>query len=106
MSSGQAHRLGGNLVLASCLALLSYVPFELVAKGSLIVCALLFVVDPIPPLSRLLSLISLLVILGLTKAYRQHQIQQQQEEAGIEGDVTVVQKSEDEQVTHYKKKEQ
>ena len=62
---------GNNLVLASGLALLSYVPFEYVAKGSLIVCAILFILDPIPPLSRLLALLSLLVVHFLSKLHRQ-----------------------------------
>jgi xanthosine utilization system XapX-like protein len=65
-------RLGGNLVLASVLALLSYVPFDLVAKGSLIVCAILFILDPIPPVTRLVSLVSLLVVHFLSKLYKQH----------------------------------
>lgn len=64
---------GHNFLLASILALLSYVPFEWVAKGSLILCAFLFIVDPIPPISRLLALISLLVVYGLTKLKNHHQ---------------------------------
>mmetsp|Transcript_14667 Transcript_14667/g.16306 ORF Transcript_14667/g.16306 Transcript_14667/m.16306 type:complete len:102 (-) Transcript_14667:131-436(-) len=74
-------RLGGNLVLASALALLSYVPFEWVAKGSLLVCAILFILDPIPPVTRLLSLISLFVVMGLTKLYNrcQQELKEQQE---------------------------
>jgi hypothetical protein len=75
----QPQRLGGNLVLASALAFLSYVPFDLVAKGSLIVCAVLFIVDPIPPLTRLVSLISLLVVFWLSRLHRQHQEEQQEE---------------------------
>lgn len=61
---------GVNLVLASLLAFLSYVPFEYVAKGSLLVCVWLFIVDPIPPVSRLLSLIATMVIAGLSRLYR------------------------------------
>jgi hypothetical protein len=75
----QPQRLGGNLVLASALAFLSYIPFDLVAKGSLIVCAVLFIVDPIPPLTRLVSLISLLVVFWLSRLHRQHQQEQQEE---------------------------
>lgn len=63
---------GVNLALASSLALLSYVPFEYVAKGTLLVSAFLFVVDPIPPLSRLVAIVSLLVVFGLSKLYNQH----------------------------------
>ena len=71
--------IGGsnNIILASILAVLSYVPFEWVAKGSLILCAFLFIVDPIPPLSRLLAISSLLVVYGLTKLKNQHHHQQE-----------------------------
>jgi hypothetical protein len=71
MTSAQPIRLGGNLVLASILAVLSYVPFEMVAKGSLIFCALLFIFDPIPPTSRLLSLVTVLVVAVLTRLHNQ-----------------------------------
>ena len=91
MSNQPTQRLGGNLILASLLAILSYVPFELVAKIGLVFCALLFVFDPIPPLSRLLSLITLMVIAGLSKLYRQHQ-----EVMGQEGEVEVVASSAEE----------
>jgi hypothetical protein len=63
-----------NFLLASILALLSYVPFEWVAKGSLILSAFLFIVDPIPPLSRLLAIVSLLVVYGLTKLRNRHHL--------------------------------
>jgi hypothetical protein len=76
---GQNSLMGGNLVLASVLALLSYVPFEMVAKTSLIVCAGMFIVDPFPPHSRLVSLVSTVVIALLSRAHRHWQIQQQQE---------------------------
>jgi hypothetical protein len=71
MASAQPIRLGGNLVLASILAVLSYVPFEMVAKGSLVFCALLFIVDPIPPTSRLLSVATVLVVAVLTRLHNQ-----------------------------------
>jgi len=67
--------LGQNLVLASFLSLLSYVPFELVAKGSLVVCAYLFIIDPFPPLSRIISLLSLIVVALLSRAYRNWNIE-------------------------------
>lgn len=67
------------MALAALLSLLSYVPFEFVAKGSLLVCALLFVVDPIPPLTRILSILSLFVVYGITKLYNQHRQQLQEE---------------------------
>ena len=77
---GQPVRLGGNLALASLLATLSYVPFEFVAKGSLIVCAFLFILDPIPPLSRLLSLVCLLIISLLSRLHKQYKTLQEEEE--------------------------
>jgi hypothetical protein len=61
---------GGNLMLASALALLSYVPFDWVAKGTLILCVFLFVVDPFPPLSRLLSIVGTLFVALLSRANR------------------------------------
>lgn len=73
-------RQGINLVLASLLACLSYVPFEIVAKGSLLVCVFLFVVDPFPPLSRLLSLLSTIILAFLARAYRNWNIQRLLEE--------------------------
>lgn len=76
---------GSNLVLASGLALLSYVPFEYVAKGSLITCAILFIFDPIPPLSRLLALVSLCVVYFLSKLHKQAVLEAEQNE-----EVTIV----------------
>mmetsp|Transcript_22416 Transcript_22416/g.21553 ORF Transcript_22416/g.21553 Transcript_22416/m.21553 type:complete len:91 (-) Transcript_22416:461-733(-) len=55
-------RLGNNFVLASTLALLSYLPFEYLAKGSVCFSALLFILDPFPPVSRLLALAAVVVV--------------------------------------------
>jgi hypothetical protein len=62
---------GQSLVLSSILALLSYVPFEIVAKFTLIFCGIIFVVDPIPPTSRLVSLVSVVLVGALSKIERQ-----------------------------------
>lgn len=62
-------RIGGNLILSTFLALLSYVPFEYVAKGSLLLCVALFIFDPIPPVTRLLALLSTFVVGFLSKRY-------------------------------------
>jgi len=43
------------------------VPFEYVAKATLLVCLGLFVLDPFPPQSRLLALIAVGVVGILTK---------------------------------------
>ena len=61
---------GTNMMLAATLACLSYVPFEYVAKGSLLFAILLFIVDPIPPLSRLLSLLLVVLVGVISKMYR------------------------------------
>jgi hypothetical protein len=58
-------------MLAAVLALLSYIPFEYVAKGTLLASILLFVLDPLPPLTRLLSLVSVVVVAILSKLHRQ-----------------------------------
>ena len=64
---GRQRIIGTNLVLSSILALFSYLPFELVAKTTLAVCAVLFVTDPFPPQSRLISLVIVVVIGFLAK---------------------------------------
>lgn len=58
---------GSNFILASLLASLSYLPFELVAKSTLVLCVGLFVVDPFPT-SRLVSVAGVAVVLVITKA--------------------------------------
>jgi len=69
-----------NLFLAAVVALSVYVPFETVAKVSLIVAAFLFVVDPIPPYSRLIAIASCWTVLKLNKYHRGFIIKQQHEE--------------------------
>ena len=56
-----------TVILSSALATLSYLPFQLVAKVTIGVCALLFVVDPYPG-SRLISLICTGVVLLINRA--------------------------------------
>lgn len=63
-------RHGQSIILASILALLSYVPFKIVAKSTLIFCGLVFVFDPIPPTSRILSLLSVVIVGILGKIER------------------------------------
>lgn len=60
-------RLGNNLILASFLATLSYLPFQLVAKVTLLVSLLLFITDPYPG-SRLVSLFAVGGVLLLHRA--------------------------------------
>ena len=70
MVSTGTSRLGGSLVLSSVLAILSFIPFQIVAQTTLFVCIALFVLDPIPPLSRLLSLFLCGLVLVLTRLER------------------------------------
>jgi hypothetical protein len=72
MNRSGGHTLGSNLVLASVLAILSYVPFEFVAKVTLLLSAFLFIVDPFPPLSRIIALISLFIVSILSRFYNNH----------------------------------
>lgn len=69
-----------NLFLAAVVALSVYIPFETVAKVSLIAAAFLFVVDPIPPYSRLIAIASCWSVLKLNKYHRDSVIKQQYEE--------------------------
>mmetsp|Transcript_32333 Transcript_32333/g.96931 ORF Transcript_32333/g.96931 Transcript_32333/m.96931 type:complete len:107 (+) Transcript_32333:126-446(+) len=50
-----------NAGLAALVAVLAYLPFELVAKGTLILCAGIFVFDPFP-LSRIVALAAVGVV--------------------------------------------
>ena len=45
---------GSNIAFASILAALSYLPFEIIAKSTLLFCIAIFVLDPFPT-SRLVS---------------------------------------------------
>jgi hypothetical protein len=63
-------RVGSNLLLASGLALFSFVPFEYVAKATLFVAVLLFIGDPLPPTSRLTSIFLLISVSVLSRLHR------------------------------------
>ena len=79
-----SQRVGTNMMLAATLACLSYVPFEYVAKGSLLFAVLLFIMDPIPPVSRLLSLVLVVVVGAISKMHRRCiQEETEHEENGI-----------------------
>lgn len=69
-----------NLFLAAVVALSVYVPFETVAKVSLVASAILFIADPLPPYSRLIALVSCWTVLKLNAAHQQLVIRQQHEE--------------------------
>ena len=57
-------------MLASFMAALSYVPFKLVAQATLVVCAFMFIVDPFPPLSRIVAILCTAVVHMLSKLER------------------------------------
>lgn len=67
MSSGGGGGRPPSLLLTVAIATLAYVPFETVAKITLVVCGGLFVFDPIPPYSRLVALLSVVIVNALSK---------------------------------------
>ena len=75
-----------NILLALIIAFSAYVPFEIVAKATVIVGILLFVWDPIPPYSRLIAIVSCLIVLKLNTWHRHSIIDYQhlQEQESIE----------------------
>lgn len=62
-------KTGTNLILSSLLATLSYFPFEIVAKFTLIVCLLLFIIDPYPG-SRLVAFVAVGGVLVIHRVRR------------------------------------
>jgi hypothetical protein len=70
-----------NVLLAAAVALLSYFPFEVVAKITLLVAALMFMLNPFP-LARLVSVICILVLAILNRVKKNWD--QGQEEMGEE----------------------
>ena len=83
MAAATARRTSNNLVLAALLALLSYVPFEYLAKFSLLVAVGLFIVDPLPPYTRLLALGLVLFVLLLSRIEQNWQANQEGEEVVV-----------------------
>jgi len=77
--------VGTNLILSSCLAALSYLPFELIAKITLIVCLLLFILDPYPG-SRLVSFCAIGGVLIINRVRQQFIVQEveHQEDKGTD----------------------
>ena len=63
-------RTAGDLMFAAILALLSYAPFEYVAKTTLIAAATLFILDPLPPYSRLIALLSIAAVSLLSRTLK------------------------------------
>jgi len=48
-------------------ALTAFVPFETIATATLLVCVFLFVLDPIPPATRVIAMISVFVVAILAR---------------------------------------
>lgn len=92
MASTTTRRTSNNLVLAALLALLSYVPFEYLAKGSLLVAAGLFIVDPWPPVTRLIAL-GLVVFVLLLSRIEQNWQENQEEVVVVEEEEVVVEET-------------
>jgi len=69
-----------NLFLSAIVALSVYVPFETVAKASLIAGVVLFVADPLPPFSRLAATASCFFVLKLHRYHRDALLARQYEE--------------------------
>ena len=76
-------RSTGDLLLAALLAVLSYAPFEYVAKTTLVVAAVLFILDPLPPYSRLIAMLSILTVALLNRTLQSWQ-QGQEDDEGIQ----------------------
>ena len=102
-----------NIFLALIIALSAYVPFEIVAKATVLLGILLFVWDPIPPYSRLIAIVSCLVVLKLNTWHRHSIIDYQhlQEQESIEittnnNNNTEKNQNNDEDVDADKKKDQ
>jgi hypothetical protein len=93
MTATTARRTSNNLVLAALLALLSYVPFEYLAKGSLIAAAGLFIVDPIPPYTRLVALGLVAFVLLLSRIEQHWEKDQEDEEVVVMEEEVVVEET-------------
>ena len=89
MAPTAARRTSNNLIVAALLALLSYVPFEYLSKGTLVLAAGLFVFDPSPPLTRLLSL-GLVVFINILARIDKDWKEGQEEVVVVEEEVVVV----------------
>ena len=65
-----------NVLLAASVALLSYFPFEVICKLTLLVAALMFIANPFP-LARLVSTICILVLAILNRVKKNWDIGQE-----------------------------
>mmetsp|Transcript_6167 Transcript_6167/g.15361 ORF Transcript_6167/g.15361 Transcript_6167/m.15361 type:complete len:127 (+) Transcript_6167:50-430(+) len=74
-----ATALGTNLILSSLLAALSYLPFELIAKSTLVFCLAVFVSDPYPG-SRILALFAVGGVLAINRIRMRFVSEEEEEE--------------------------
>jgi len=72
-----------NVLLAAAVALLSYFPFDVIAKLTLIVAALMFILNPFP-LARIIALICILVLAILNKVKKSWDLGQETAESDVE----------------------
>mmetsp|Transcript_6442 Transcript_6442/g.11767 ORF Transcript_6442/g.11767 Transcript_6442/m.11767 type:complete len:103 (+) Transcript_6442:159-467(+) len=95
--SSRARATGVNLIISSLLATLSYLPFEIVAKGTLVICILLFVLDPFPESSRLVALAGVMGVLLINRARQRFVMLPPPSNASSFSDDGVLQGDDDEQ---------
>jgi len=78
-------RQGQSPILVIAVALMSYLSFETIAKTTLIAAAILFILDPYPPYSRIIALVSCIVVSVLGRLHSQAlQELKEQEESSTE----------------------
>lgn len=72
--------LSDNVLIVSLLTFLTaHIAFETLAVATLLTCAFLFVWDPLPPTTRLLAMLSVLIVAILAKFH--NSINQEREHA-------------------------
>mmetsp|Transcript_994 Transcript_994/g.2154 ORF Transcript_994/g.2154 Transcript_994/m.2154 type:complete len:108 (+) Transcript_994:272-595(+) len=103
MSTSTQHT-SSNLLLMALVAMSAYAKFETVAKTTLVVSVYLFVVDPLPPVTRLVAIISTLLVLVLNRWY-QTTLAKQQAQDNIQIQTEGEEGNEEETVTEEESKD-
>ena len=70
------------MVVALMAALTAFVPFETLATACLLVCVFLFILDPVPPITRLVALLSVFVVAVLARFHNTLKEEREKEEEG------------------------
>jgi membrane protein implicated in regulation of membrane protease activity len=68
------------MVVALMAALTAFVPFETLATACLLVCVFLFILDPVPPITRLVALLSVFVVAVLARFHNTLKEERKKEE--------------------------